>query len=906
MGAVTGLNSFKAYKDTFIAPGRELSEQAKALTTPENTAERIYYGFIDSIGSLIPTLPIDIMTGGATKVALSGRILPQMEALLTTIPNFALGMGWRGMAEGIQNTEGGVVEKTIGGIVGAGESTAFGTLYAKAGVGLVGIGKMAALGLASTFYNAAKEGRIPSQQEMIDGTTNAAMLGMVFTVLPHIAEGSQIKQEKSVLRAYSKKFEDLVAPKDVRTYKIQRDPSDIHKIASDLLTDKRIRPEIREALAKPFLDKLDQRGDIASPEFKLGQWKDQSKLRMMRETMERIIENSCGADAKAVQAETTEKIKENETYRKRWETNINRLIQGEEMVGRGIKPNSKDSALTMRYGEGRMTEAELKAASPKNWENIKRAAAFSRRIYGETIDALNIVREKYEYEPIEKRVDYFRHFQEISIADKLFGHFLGGEKPPASIAGIISRTKYGKPFSSTEMRRLGGEFKEDAVLALQNYVRATGPQLFHLDSVQRIRTLERYIRGQAIVNETALAEGRPYVKVDASNFVEKLSIYADMLAGQPSAITQAVTRNIDRPFVAGVRAIQRNVVLNMIGGNVAASFMNLLPTAQQVASTNPKAVVKGMITSIFHLERVKPFELGGVRSEFYDRRYPTGFLPKNWIEKVAEKGFILPNVIDRFMVQSLIAGKYHEGVANGMKPAEAMKAADNYAARVVTDRTTGQIPSIMAEPDLQLINRFQVEINNLWSWLAHDVPKEAQGKLAGTVGRMAVFAIASTLINNVYEKMIGRRPQLDFIEILGTLAGVNKEGRDRPFVERIGPAFKTLAGNVPFGNIFVAGGRFPIASAFPDVGKMLDDPEHEMLSEFVKPLWFLLPFGGGGQAKKTLEGTQAWAKGYVATPSGNIRYEVQKDFYNFVRGFLFGKNAFPEAVRYWNQPKSER
>ena len=903
VGFVTGLNSFKKYREAFVESGRGFREQARELTEPENVFERYaYYPFIDAVSTLPIQVPLDVMTGAALRTSLTGRILPQMEAVLGGLRDFTLGIGFRGMIQGIEGTEGGVVEKAVGGVVGAGEAAALGTLYTKAG----NIGKMAAIGLAQTFYDAGKQGRIPSVEEMADGTMNAAMLGVIFTALPHIVEGSKIAQEKKVLRAYDKKIQDVLMPKDVKTYEIKGDPSNLHKITSDLLTDARIRPEIRESLARPFLDRLDQRGDIAPMDFKLGQWKDQSKLRMLRETMERIIETTAGPDAKAVQAETTEKIKENETYRKRWETDINRRIQGEEMVGRGIKPNSPDSALTMRYGEGRMTEAELQKASLKNWKNVKKAAAFSRRIYDETLDALNNVRERYGYEPIEKRVDYFRHFQEISVAAKLFGHFLGGEKLPTSIAGVINRTKYGKPFTSTELQRMGGEFKEDAVLALQNYVRSAGPQLFHLDSVQRIRTLERYIRGQALVNETALQEGRPYIKVDASNFVEKLTTYADMLAGQPSAITQAVNRNIDRPFVAGVRAIQRNVVLNMIGGNIAAAFMNLLPTAQQVATTNPKAVVKGMITSALHLQREVPFELGGVRSEFYDRRYPKGFLPSNWVEKVAEKGFIIPNVVDRFMVQSLIAGKYHEGIAQGLKPAEAMKAADNYAVRVVTDRTTGQIPSIMAEPDLQLINRFQVEINNLWSWLAHDVPKESQYKLAGTVGRMAVFAIASTLINNVYEKMIGRRPQLDFLEIIGTLAGINQEGRDRPFVERIGPAFKALAGNVPFGNMFVEGGRFPISAAFPDVGKMLGDPEHEMLSEFVKPLWYLLPFGGGGQVRKTWEGTQAWARGYVATPAGNIRYEVQKDFYNFVRGFLFGKNAFPEAVRYWNQPKSER
>lgn len=1053
--------------NAYFGKAREEYANIEARAQSDNPVLQTVNQLIGSLGSIGAELPVDVMTGAATKAALVGRVLPQMEALLTAMPDFVLGSGWKGMVDGITSTDGGPIEKAVESVIGSGETMAINTLFANAGVGLKGIGKMASLGLAESYYNAAKQGRLPTTQEITDSTTQAAMMGVVFTALPHLVEGTKVVQEKNILRAYYRKIQDVLEPKEVRPYssdtdtvikgedkpkidstplqqslikesvkggeslyhekgnldflnaysdasglnvstdsylalgqsgkgvlyefdkekllgdrgslraikkpatevigskefvliggaihpnsiksitikkgtllstvdrvkiansvkwgelskevldngdikysklppKEAIDPSKLHTITSNLLTDERIRPEIRESLAQPFLDLLDARGDIAPQDFKLGQWKDRSKLRMMRETMERNIENVAGKDGDSVKLEITEKIKENETYRHRWETELNRLIQGDEMWNRGVRPNTIDSTLTMRFGEGRMTEAELQAASPKNWQNIKSASEFSRSVYDSTLNALNTVRERYGYEPIAKRADYFRHFQEISYASQLFGNFLGGEKPPTSIAGVINHTKYGKPFTATELKRTGAEFKEDAVLALQNYVKSVGPQLFHIDSVQRVRTLERYIRTQALISETAMKEGRPYTPVDLSNFTDKLAMYGDFLAGQPTDLTRWVNRNLDKPFVAGVRAIQRNAVLNMIGGNLSAAFMNLLPMAQQVATTNPKYVVKGAVTSLLHLQREMPFEFEGARSEFYDRRYSKGFLPSNWMESVVDKGFVLPNFMDRMMVQSLISGKYFEGREQGLNAKDAMKAADNYAVRIVTDRTKGQVPQLMSEPDLALINRFQVEINNLWSWLAHDVPAEAKGKLAGTVGRMAVFALASMFVNNVYEKMMGRRPQLDFLYILGTLGGITKAGENRAFLERLKPAAKDLVGNVPFGNLFVEGGRFPISSALPDMNVILEDPEHKALSEFTKPLFYALPFGSGGQARKSIEGLQAWSRGYVATPSGNMRYEVQKDFFNFVRGFLFGKNAFPEAVRYWNQPKSER
>jgi len=923
-----------------------------------------------------------------------------MEAMLARIPNFALGSGWKGMVEGVQRS-GSVPEAVVGGVVGIGENVAWNSLFAASGVGLKGIGKMASLGLAQSFFNAAKEGRTPTVDEMTDSTTQAAMLGVVFTALPHLAEGSQIEAEKRALKRYEKKVQAFLEPTEIardaagkplevngpvggtpetsvggnkafeidpiavakkegllQQIKVLRDkrglvktakekqeigfqidslefqagmlitrkevstpvvpqtidPAKATQIVYDIVTDPAIRPELRRSLAQPFLDRLDQRGDIAPPEFKLGQWKDPSKLRMLMWTMERTIEKVDRASAPEVRDFTTEKIKENEAYHKRWQTDINNAIQKKELVPKGITPNSDAAMYMMRYGEGRMTEAELQKASPDKWGEIEQGAAWSRKIYDETLTALNTVREAAGKEPIVKRPDYFRHFQEMSLASDLFGHFWGeGKNAPTSIAGIINKAKYGSPFNPTEMQRRGSTFKEDGVLALQNYVKSVGPQLFHTDSVQRVRALENYIRTQALIGETQLAAGKPYVKVDLSNFVTRLSNYADMLAGQPSKLTTAINNMavsehwLDRTAAAGINALRKNTALNMIGYNISAGTMNILPLAQQIATTRTDFVARGWTTSFLHLVKDVPFVLDGARSDFYDRRYPQGFLPANWYESIVDKGYVLPNVIDRMTVQALIAGKYYEGRAQGLEPDVAMKAADNYAVRAVTDRTTGQLPQAMSEPNAKLFSMFQVEINNLWSWMGHDLAGDRQLTLKGKMGRMVIFALACNVLNTVYEKTMGRRPQLDPLEILGTLAGITKEGRDRSLLERVGPAYKMTMGNVPFGNLFVDGGRFPMTAAYPDLHKAFGDSENIVWSEFLKPLYFASPFGGGAQVRKTIEGVTAWNRGYVATPSGKTkRYGVEHDFANGVRGFLFGKNAFPEAVDYWAKPPEER
>ena len=1103
IGYITGLNSFQRYRD-FVQGGFEYQQQVKAERPDAMGFERIYYGFVDGLGAIAPTLPIDVMTGGATKVSLAGRILPKMEAMLARVPNFVLGMGWRGMVNGIESSDDGLVNQVAGGIVGVGESMASGLLYANAGLGFLGIGKMAGIGLAESFYNAAKEGRLPTSQEMIDASTQAAMMGAVFTVLPHLVEGSQVVAEKAAFGRYAKRYQTLVTsskgvksidiPKgqealyaEARKYKsaeefvqsqtvfvepqeaklssmekpyairkskniggeslfhetssgsayglitasqeasglnvsndvhfalgqkgkgiviefdknkvfgdrgfariikkpatdvvgekefelaqgtnispnkiksvtvkenaqvepklqryldkffspitqadnsvkyipnkqatqltdiwnkvqvdFQIDPQEAKKLVSDLFSDEHIRPVTKSALLEPWREELRRQGAIMPYEFQLAQWKDPAKLGMLRERTDRIIENVAKGEAVQVKAVSTDFVDLGNNYMARWESEINRTIQDRLFLPKGIRPRSKLDAAVMRYGEKRVDLESLKAQFPDKWQDIKAASDWCRSVYEETIDFLNDQRRANGRELINKRDDYFRHTQEIRTAAMLFGHtWFDMNNEPTSIAGIVNKAKYGAPFNPTIMERLGGKFQESAILAMQDYVRSVAPEIFHTETVRRIRALEQHIRAQALVNETELKEGKAVAKIDLSNFVTRLSEDARIISGAPSSLTQWFNEHaksdhwFDRFTVGTIRYIMKNSTTNMIAGNLSAALMNILPVDQQVITTDPRYIAKGHTIAGLHFDRDAPLVLEGATSNFYDRRFPRGSLAKNWYETLVDKGYVPANRIDRHMVMALISGKFYEQFEKHGKTAqEAMDIADKYADRVVQDRSYGKVPPVMSEQELQLFNRFQVEINNLWSWLSQDLGQAAKGSVKGYLGRLAAFAIIANVTNTLYEKILGRRPQLDFIEIFGNIGqAVLKQNP-----EYLTMAGKALLGNVPFGNLVVPGGRVPAASVLPDVFEITDNPE-KWFSEMCKPFVYGNPLGYGAQVKKTIEGVKAWTDGGVYTPAGNIRYSVQRSFTNFMRGFLFGKNAFPEAVKYWSEPKSER
>jgi len=985
------------YRELFVDPLKAEAGAAKLAAPGENTFEKVLYGFAESLGTLPPVILSDVMTGGATKMALTGQVLPRMEALLSRIPNFALGSGWRGMVDGINNTEGGTVEKTIGGIMGAGESVAVNTLFASAGTGLKGIGKMMSLGLAQSFYNAAKEGRLPTHDEMIEHTTQAGMMGVLFTALPHLAEAAQVAEEKRAIGRYLKRVDgifgekwyhggvkglegDLIAGMVTKDYAEAKryanevggmvyevpnegviqatvrdtgadgqslgkrykdygfikpvsagkkgwdakiavepvgvDPGELQKIMIDLMDDSKVPEGVRNTVAEVALTILKDRGKIIDPGFEYGQWKDPSRLTVLTQTMERTIEKMDPAHAKETQEFFTNKIKENETLGSDWLRKWVNWIWEKPIRELGIKPRSDQDKILFDYAEGKATTDQLKTVFPDNWKRAIEIVNEGKSRYKQALDEWNLTRKKYGFKPVPERSDYVRHMRELRTAKDMLGWFFS-EKTPTEVAAIVKARRQGRPISSAEMEREGESSERSYVLSMQDYGEVVKNSRFHLDSVQRGRWLENYIRAQAAANETAIANGEPAPRINLQNFMSQITQYTNYMAGQPSRLTRAMKEDlIGRKGFAIVRYFQQTPVMNMVSGNVSMLLVNAL-TAPQLAAYgvfHPVAVGKGTTTALLYSKPSNwgvPLEIEGQISSFSTRRTQFNKIPKDWVEDVADKGMVFAKLSDQFMLNTIVASRYWQHRSEGMSPKDAMAKADDVAVRIIGDRSLGQQPLLFTEPALKFFTSLQFEINNLWSNLSHDIPNEYKGQTARLVSAYAAYALVANLMNNVLEKVTGNRPGFDPLYILSTLVGSTyfgaNPGGPRPFMERFDDAADNLLGNIPFIQpIIQRGGRFPMSAAFPDFEAMKEDPKR-IPGELARTALYLDPLGWGGQMKKSWGGVQTWFRGGDVTSSGKkFRYRVDKNFVSFVQGFLFGKNSFPEAVRYWNQAESER
>ena len=561
-------------------------------------------------------------------------------------------------------------------------------------------------------------------------------------------------------------------------------------------------------------------------------------------------------------------------------------------------------------------EDGLLEAVSGNHENIRDAAKYFLDKYEYYIERVNENRAKFGYAALKKRKDYFHHFREMnSFFEKtgLDGLFGEGSKSnlPTAIAGDTEFFRPGKPFSSVELRRKGDKTDFGAMVGIEDYINIVSKEMFHTDTLARARSLERYINTADKVIAEIKGKG-----VQLQQFKTNLQNFTNQIAFKQQGLDRVIENNIfARPLLVTLDWLSNRTSLNMIVGNISSALTNVIPFTQSLSTTGKRAALDGMKYTIFSHFGKNPFNsIEGIESNFLLKRFKgegkfmggVNILAPTKTEKVSEVLGWLFDTIDRFTSKSIVAGKFYDNVALGMGKEEAMKAADNYAIRVLADRSVGEKPNLLATKTLKFATAFQLEINNVFSFLAKDMPKMAAGDRKKLVSMLAQFTVYSWLLNAGYEKVTGRRPAIDPIEYFKQVVFPNKDDQ-RDFSERLIQSLADSAGQLPFSSSIFTGlnligvdeykgvkfnqGRYPLASIKPNSLKP---------SELVKPIIYLNPFGGGGQAKKTYDGISSFFAGEVKSSFGKVSFDVEKNPWTFFQMSVFGKYSTKSGTKYIN------
>ena len=618
-----------------------------------------------------------------------------------------------------------------------------------------------------------------------------------------------------------------------------------------------------------------------------------------------------------------------------------------------------EATLAQLLIEKKITESDLK--NTYNMTDIqitkinKTAETFSG-ILDYLYNQMNEEQIKYGYTPIGKIKNYFPHFFEnkpdtmLGKIASYFGIDLTKQNLPTEIAGRTDTFKPGKTWNSNTLQRKTNKTDYDALKAMEKYIQGATDIIYTTEDIQKVRAFEREIRYKysdkgiqaeidEILNDNKLSqEAKDYSlegifkekENELSNFVTWLNDYGNSLANKKSFSDRNMERNIGRNLYSSMSGIEARIASNTIGGNLSVSLTNFAPLFQAMGTTKFNYLVTGMlqntknnIVGLFNGGKDTSF---ANNSTFLTNRIGTDSIAsKNLSQKISDKSSVLMSAIDEFTAESIVRGKYLENLDSGMTEEQALKSADEYAGRLMADRSKGALPLMFnsKNPLSKLVTMFQVEPNNIVSNYFKDMPRNTENNAQYTK-QITKLMIASYAFNSLVMAIRGGNEVLpDPIRWVSYLIQM-VTGDDDEKEKARKDLLESVIGSTPFLNN-VAGfgltdlldidsniGRIPISNAMPSVTnivKMFDteiDSQYKKemaLKEISKPLLYLGLPTGGAQIKKTIEGIATVKEGGSYKTNKKGEKELQFPIENpnagdYIKAGIFGKYSLSDSKEY--------
>lgn len=633
---------------------------------------------------------------------------------------------------------------------------------------------------------------------------------------------------------------------------------------------------------------------------------------------------------------------------------------------------------------------ELWKASPHlDKTRIENAVQEFRGIYDELFQMMNEVRVRNGYAPINYRSGYFPHFQVgasdgiLNLMGAAMGIDAGIEVLPTDVKGIVQwilqQKKNGKQEQGSDalpttingrtggfkpgitwfgnsLERTGFQTAYDAVKGFDKYIEGAAKVIFYTDSIQNLRALAtetRYLTGDdglreridAVRADESLNEAQKDVSVEdiqkngrysLSRWAANLDEYTNLLAGKKSELDRPIEQMTSRDMYRLLNKWQGRVAANMVAVNPASWLTNFGVIQQAAAQLNEDSLMKARAQAAANTFRNDGFE---ERSDFLTSRRGSSMLVNGWVDNASAALSKPMEVIDMYSANVIVRARYMDNLRRGMSEEFAMQEADEFAAGVMADRSKGAQPTLFESrnPLTKMFTQFQLEVNNTFSYLFKDLPREQRKRgVAAVAFTMFMYLLRNWFFNEGYEKMIGRRPMFDpfnmITETVGNYTGytVNNmwdaiDGTEDGIVtkkEAKGAGAATwdtmvrIGQEIPGIGGLLGGGRLPFASTMPDVENILNlldkdipgDKKWPKVAEALKaPAVYWLPPFGGGQAKKIYEGSKAVVNKGSYKLNGDGEEQLQYPVYTDRKGdlirawtsnILFGKSS-TKAARDW-------
>lgn len=468
--------------------------------------------------------------------------------------------------------------------------------------------------------------------------------------------------------------------------------------------------------------------------------------------------------------------------------------------------------LVERYKAWLDTQARLQDADV-DAKKIEEAAAGYKKAYNEFYDLINEFLVSHGYDPIGYVKGYAPHMQPEKAQEgtakflKLIGIDTQVSELPTAIAGRTDSFRPGKqwnPYFLERTKTSNDNVEYDAVGGYESYVNYMANVLYHTDDIMKLREMSKYFRGKyardgisdriaqaremhnasleqkigflesadRIAEGTRLTEEQADAALDKyidslfeningmtkyGQFVSVLDDYTNKLAGKQTKVDRVFEDKFGRNFLNLGNKLSAIFGQSTIVGNLSSALnqtAQIPMLAAEVGAGNVAEAVRDIVTG-----ETKADGWEGASDFLTGKRGIDQLTETKGLGKVMDVAAIPFEAVDDVASRVIVRAKYLQEVKNGATHEEAMRAADEYASRMVGNRIQGAKPMAFEDKNVfsKALTTFQLEVANAWSHISHDLPMEFQ-TMAKTQGKnVAVKKFAGLAMKYLLEAFLFNR-----------------------------------------------------------------------------------------------------------------------------------------------------
>lgn len=489
--------------------------------------------------------------------------------------------------------------------------------------------------------------------------------------------------------------------------------------------------------------------------------------------------------------------------------------------------------LVERYKAWLDTQARLQGADV-DAKKIEEAAAEYKKAYNEFYDLINEFLVSHGYDPIGYVKGYAPHMQPEKAQEgtakflKLIGIDAQVSELPTAIAGRTDSFRPGKQWNPYFLERTktdNDNVEYDAVGGYESYVNYMANVLYHTDDIMKLREMSKYFRGKYardgisdriaqaremhnasleqkigfLESADRIAEGTRLTQEQADaaldkyidslfeningmtkygQFVSVLDDYTNKLAGKQTKVDRVFEDKFGRNFLNLGNKLSAIFGQSTIVGNLSSALnqtAQIPMLAAEVGAGNVAEAVRDIVTG-----ETKADGWEGASDFLTGKRGIDQLTETKGLGKVMDVAAIPFEVVDDVASRVIVRAKYLQEVKSGATHEEAMRAADEYASRMVGNRIQGAKPMAFEDKNIfsKALTTFQLEVANAWSHISHDLPMEFQtmAKMQGKnvavkkfAGLAMKYLLEAFLFNRLTEWIYGGTPAP--FDVIGYVTG---------------------------------------------------------------------------------------------------------------------------------------